>query len=237
MMYSLGEIEVHAKKAVRGAGFEWGFAEEAGKAVRWLEQQHLPGMKVLADYLSAYDHDSSHFVAPDVDFSLVSQADTEALLSEPASFIHSSHSGEQLLCPLKAGALLLDMGELVKQNSVTLSVVAYPLLLVPYWARLFTSTSSSVIGEKGTVSWSEGSVSLCVDHIRVQDYGGLGLSNSDSVCLSPINPIDTLNVGKCVVGECDGRLVDSAIWNCLNQLAYRIYVPATEESRQRAGPA
>ncbi len=90
MMYSLGEIEVHAKKAVRGAGFEWGFAEEAGKAVRWLEQQHLPGMKVLADYLSAYDHDSSRFVAPDVDFSLVSQADTEALLSEPASFIHSS---------------------------------------------------------------------------------------------------------------------------------------------------
>ena len=31
-VYSLSELEAHAKKAVRGAGFAWGYAEEAAKA-------------------------------------------------------------------------------------------------------------------------------------------------------------------------------------------------------------
>ena len=36
MNLSLNEVEATAKKATRGAGYPWGLAEEAGKAVRWL---------------------------------------------------------------------------------------------------------------------------------------------------------------------------------------------------------
>ena len=51
MIYSLSEIDAQCKKATRGAGFEWGHAEEAGKAARWLAKHELPGAALLAAYL------------------------------------------------------------------------------------------------------------------------------------------------------------------------------------------
>ena len=45
--WSLNEIEALALKAARGAGFEWGLAEEAGQAVRWLLARDLPGADAL----------------------------------------------------------------------------------------------------------------------------------------------------------------------------------------------
>lgn len=44
---SLNEIDAMAKKAARGAGYPWGIAEEAGRAVRWLEARGLPGLAAL----------------------------------------------------------------------------------------------------------------------------------------------------------------------------------------------
>ena len=44
---SLNEIDSLAKKATRGAGYAWGVAEEAGRAVRWLESRGLPGLMSL----------------------------------------------------------------------------------------------------------------------------------------------------------------------------------------------
>lgn len=36
MSFALNEIEATAKRATRGAGYDWGLAEDASKAVRWL---------------------------------------------------------------------------------------------------------------------------------------------------------------------------------------------------------
>jgi hypothetical protein len=54
---SLGEAEALARKAARGAGFDWGMAEEAGRALRWLCARGLPGGAALAALLSARDGD------------------------------------------------------------------------------------------------------------------------------------------------------------------------------------
>lgn len=43
MSYSLNETEALVRKAARGAGYSWGEAEDAGRAVRWLEARSLPG--------------------------------------------------------------------------------------------------------------------------------------------------------------------------------------------------
>lgn len=51
MSYSIGEIVSLSVKAARGAGKPWGLAEEAGRAVRWLSGQGLPGAEALADAL------------------------------------------------------------------------------------------------------------------------------------------------------------------------------------------
>ena len=44
---SLGELEALCRKAARGAGFDWGTAEEAGRAVRRLAGVGLPGAELL----------------------------------------------------------------------------------------------------------------------------------------------------------------------------------------------
>ena len=48
----MGEIRSLAVKAARGAGFDWGLAEEAGFAVEWLERRGMPGAAALSGYLT-----------------------------------------------------------------------------------------------------------------------------------------------------------------------------------------
>ena len=52
MSWSLGEIGALATKAARGSGMEWGLADEAGYAVKWLQRRQLPGVAALCRYLS-----------------------------------------------------------------------------------------------------------------------------------------------------------------------------------------
>ena len=55
MNLSLGELEALCLKAARGAGHSWGMAQEAGRAVRWLEARGLEGAMALADLLETTD--------------------------------------------------------------------------------------------------------------------------------------------------------------------------------------
>jgi hypothetical protein len=49
---TLSEIRATCTKAARGAGCDWGMAEEAGLAARLLESHDLPGVRVLSRLLS-----------------------------------------------------------------------------------------------------------------------------------------------------------------------------------------
>ena len=51
MDWSLNEIKALTVKAARGAGLEWGLAEEAAFAVIWLEMRGRDGVKICAKYL------------------------------------------------------------------------------------------------------------------------------------------------------------------------------------------
>lgn len=55
MSWSVGEAGALALKAARGAGMTWGQAEEAGFAVRWLQQRTAPGIEALSQYLANFD--------------------------------------------------------------------------------------------------------------------------------------------------------------------------------------
>lgn len=52
MSYSLNETEALAKKAARGAGSDWGVAEEAAVATRWLCENGVDGASILSLALS-----------------------------------------------------------------------------------------------------------------------------------------------------------------------------------------
>lgn len=51
MSWSFSETRSLVIKAARGAGLPWGYAEEAGFAVEWLEARNAPGVEAMADYL------------------------------------------------------------------------------------------------------------------------------------------------------------------------------------------
>ena len=92
MTYALNEIEAMGKRAARGVGCDWGIAEEAAKAVRWLAMHRLPGPELLADLLTLNDGRSYADLAP-----------------VTVEGVWEATSGS--LCPLVAGAALADRAE------------------------------------------------------------------------------------------------------------------------------
>jgi hypothetical protein len=87
--YSLTEIETHCRKATRGAGYEWGEAEEMAKAVRWLCTHGVNGAEQCLTLLNAVDGNCAAYRA---------NADT----------LKGTHEGA--VCGLSLGCALADHG-------------------------------------------------------------------------------------------------------------------------------
>jgi hypothetical protein len=52
---TLAETESYLRKAARACGLDWGIAEEAGKAARWLAAFKLAGPETLLAHLQQID--------------------------------------------------------------------------------------------------------------------------------------------------------------------------------------
>ncbi len=111
MILSLNEIEITVLKAARGAGMEWGLAEEAAQAARWLARQRVGFEAACLSVLEA--------AAWRTDIAVDS-----ACLRPNAS--------EAWLCPIRAGACVSD---LAATPPLRIERVLQPLLLLPFAAR------------------------------------------------------------------------------------------------------
>lgn len=133
MSWSLNEVEALARKAARGAGYGWGHAEEAGRAVRWLCAQGLDGAEALAELLEQTDGRAYVEICPDMS--------AEGWQGQGAA-----------LCPLITGAALCD-GAQGLDDDVALGPVHQPLLLLPFvaMAAQVRGTGLSVHHAQGTL--------------------------------------------------------------------------------------
>ena len=115
MIVSLNEIETTVLKAARGAGMEWGLAEEAAQAAGWLARYALPWEAPLLALLGS------------------------AVWRTPPR-LDGNHlrprSADAWLCPVRAGAYLSDLGE---GAPTVIERVLHPLLLLPFAARRDTA--------------------------------------------------------------------------------------------------
>lgn len=109
--WSLNEIAVLSRKAARGAGMAWGLAEEAGDAVRWLEERGLPGCRALAGSLVRRDGCGTP------------RRDGIVWTAQGAA-----------LCPVTLGAAIAD--DPVRLEGFRARAVIEPILLAPFvaWA-------------------------------------------------------------------------------------------------------
>lgn len=112
---SLNEVELIAKRAARGAGYVWGIAEEAAKAVRWLCSRDIDGVRELARLLQRELPQSPGKHVP-ID-------------------VEGDWKGEELLCPLMTGAALSDYAVRLKRAPIVTGRIASPAILLPFGAN------------------------------------------------------------------------------------------------------
>lgn len=205
MSFSLNEIEALGKRAARGAGLDWGIAEEAGKAARWLTAHGLPGPELLAELLTRNEDKSYGELAP-----------------VSVDGVWKARSGA--LCPLIAGAALSDRAaELAAGHEIVLGSIAFPLLLAPYAACGARSRGAPV-----ELSWSDVTLTIAPD-------GGLAVEGEISaVTARTVETVRCRPTTRDAVTPLPGgvgRAVDAETWSRLNAFAHRTFAPATEASR------
>jgi hypothetical protein len=111
MRIAFNEIEMTVLKAARGAGMEWGLAEEAAQSGRWLAGFDLPWAAPLLGLFATGDWRGS--IAGD------------ARCLRPAA-------PDGWLCPIRVGAYLSDLGE---EAPPLILRLRHPILLLPFVAR------------------------------------------------------------------------------------------------------
>lgn len=111
--FSINEIEQLCLKAARGAGLDWGLAEEAGQAAAWLVSQGIDGPEILLQRLT---------------------------LGALAGPVLPWRAQRLLQCPISLGASLCDYAGLpqtdLESQEIDLGPVAQPLLLAPFLCRM-----------------------------------------------------------------------------------------------------
>lgn len=204
MSWSLNEIESLARKAARGAGLDWGLAEEAGRATRWLCAAGWPGADVLSEHLHRIDGVSYDRLRP---------AETDGTWTAAGG----------RLCPLIAGAALLDRSSALAGGEILLGPTGHPLLLVPYmvWAADGTGATLGIAWSGLRISRGKGKT-----HISVQSPSALAAPEVQDVRVGPAGLSADLPVRRAYRAA-----IAPGAHRALEALAHRTYAPDTPESR------
>jgi hypothetical protein len=205
---TLVEAESYLRKAARASGLDWGIAEEAGKAARWLAAFDLPGPETMLAHLQQLPAGEYRQFLPDCS-------------REP----WQAPGG--LLCPVITGAALADRStQMLDGHCFRLAATAYPLLLaatVGQAARCHRTVF--------TTTWAGVRVSCFENGLSIE-------GNRDDLTLSRVEAVtcqlDDLSVPQQLPSTL-AYAIDPEIFQRIDRLAFQTYAPATEASRAGAG--
>ena len=186
---SLNEVESLALKVGRGAGFAWGLAEDIGRGARALARRGFP----WAEALVGLTRDAGIWHAP-------SPQRVEGW-RERRPEIESAAP----LCPVRAGALLIDDPSVLGRRPLRLANVGLPL-----WIAALLAAS----GKDFDAEWPEASID------------GL-LTPAADVTIWP------RAAQRAPTSLRRRSSADEAVLAALTAIAARVYVPASESSRAR----
>ena len=208
MSFAFVEIEAAAKKAVRGAEYTWGTAEDAAKAARWLCEQGFDGVGALLTVLNETHLKLKESISP------------QALRGD-----WEGTSGQT--CPLLSGTALSDTADFWAQDGKTIKNVISPMVILP-----FAASASKALAQPVTVAW-EG-LTVVTDGEKLQVFGidaRLMLSSVDKVTIEIGGEL------KAPAAICRRAEVSADNWERLNRYAHLTYAPDTEESRLKGAGA
>ena len=257
--YSLGEIDSLARKATRGAGYSWGVAEEAGKAVRWLSAYGYPGAEILANYLTIVANKSQEFIPSLLSESSnqnIAQSDKAKKEIDLEKIVFTNN--DLAMCSLYCGTLINDLGHQLKDNkSLIFENMLSPLLALSQAGRIAEAYDISV-----SFAYAETVIVCSANGIQLKDSSAeLGRSTPplfdnnlsassksdpetykepDSFGLNSELMNNTADVVCCQFKNtqinthfpnAQSRAVSTEALAILEQFAHTTYAPATEESR------
>jgi len=207
---TLAEAEAYLRKAARAVGLDWGLAEEAGKAARWLAAFGLPGPEtVLAQLESLRGAGYAGFI--------------------PDCARRPWQAAGGLLCPVVTGAALADRSaQLVAGKEFELGRTAYPLLLVAILGQAARHHDVAF-----ATRWAGVQVNCFGDGLQILgDRDDLLLAETAAVRCSRDDSAEAELRPSTLAHE-----IDEATFKRIDTLAFQTYVPASEASRAGAGPA
>ena len=205
---TLSETETCLRKAARACGLDWGLAEEAGKAARWLAAFGLPGPELVFAHLQKLRHQDYRCWIPDCS-------------REPW------RAAGGLICPIIAGAALSDRSaRLLLGQRFDLGPTASPLLLAAI-VNLAARHHRAVFA----LEWTSARV-LCHENGLTIDGEREDLLRETAAAVrcyrgreQPPRQLPSTRA----------YLIDESVFHEIDQLAFETYVPATETSRAGAG--
>ena len=195
---SRSEIKSEIEKAVRGSGFDWGRAKDAGVMAVWLSMHDQPFLGTVLRCLDELSHQQEG--NPPSKYGPVDGM----LLSEYVLATQNSWTGHLT----GARYLVAGMGVVTQEQNAAL---------------VLENSNGDVLAYA-----ESGSISLDTS-AQFQDA---------ELCLKPAAP--ALDLGHLDRLECSEGMSDSvskACWARLNTLAFRVYVPETEEKRRSGAGA
>lgn len=205
--YSLNESQTIVYKAARGAGLDWGSAEEAGYAGYWLAARRLSAC--FSKILTA----RNRLTAP------VESATGNGLLQPPA---------DSLLCPLLAGMYFSDSAFLPRSRW-RLQQTAQPLILAPFVAR-----AAAISGRRLRLLWHGAEFIADDKHAWLPQQKNITASCANIVIEIEHAPAPTIAP---LAVHADGCEIAAAEWQQLAALAAKTWVPASTESRAKGAGA
>lgn len=198
MNLSLNEFQALVKKATRGAGLSWGASAETARAMRlaWCAGVDLTPELIQTLYL--HQQRGPHWGAP-VD------------LQSPW---HAESGG---LSPLIVGLCLCDQASVISQDSLVLTHVVQPQLVLAFALLALHGTSTFFSLALDQQTWTAGSGMLQGEYQASPDAHQVQITQAKA----PVEPI----ARRTRVALSQQTYVD------LDALAQHTYAPATEASR------
>lgn len=216
MSYSYYEVYTNAQRAFSGLGFPYGADEDAAYIISWLEAFELEGFNLFSSIQKKIDSNFNGALENNKLFNKINLEKRSCLMIGPG---------------------LIDFLNFhtLKNNEINIEFqnCSDPLFLIPLLYRAIKKNIFSKIINQNKIYVVLGKNNIFIhDDIKNNDCSDfiLNLSTNEYQISKEINSLD-YNILNTNISN--GLNPDQSSWDEISDLAFRTYVPESEESREK----
>lgn len=216
MSYSYYEVYTNAQRAFSGLGFPYGADEDAAYIISWLEAFELEGFNLFSSIQKKIDNNFNGALENNKLFNKINLEKRSCLMIGPG---------------------LIDFLNFhtLKNNEINIEFqnCSDPLFLIPLLYRAIKKNIFSKIINQNKIYVVLGKNNIFIhDDIKNNDCSDfiLNLSTNEYQISKEINSLD-YNILNTNISN--GLNPDQSSWDEISDLAFRTYVPESEESREK----